>query len=245
VVASDRLPAPRRGEWRSLVREREQSFEEYVRVCSNRKSPTRSRLVIVPLGDLEGRAAPTLGLLRDYGASFFGLDSSLAGAIPLLDAAHVPQRGQYNSSMILDDLADRTETDALVTLGVTDADLFSRGKRYVFGEGNLERRVGVCSFARLGPADGPLFRRRALRLMSHEAAHVLSLPHCVRRRCLMQGANTIEECDGHPLQPCDEDFRKLCWNTGLDPAKRAADLAAFYQALGWTAEGGFPGTDLG
>jgi archaemetzincin len=244
VVATDRLPPPRRGEWRSVVREREQSFEDYVRTCANRKSPSRSRLAIVPLGGLEARAAATLDLLREYGGLFFGLESVLSPGQPLPDAALVSQRGQYNSSMILDDLAGRAEPDALVTLAVTDADLFSRGKRYVFGEGNLERRVGVCSLSRLGPPEGPLFRRRALRLMSHEAAHVLSLPHCVRRRCLLQGANTLEESDGHPLEPCAEDFRKIRWNTGLDPERRAAGLRAFTAALGWAAESGFPRTDL-
>jgi archaemetzincin len=236
---ADRLPA-----WRSVVRERAQSYEDYVRDCANRKSARRSRLVILPLGGLESREPLILELMREYGAIFFGLEARLAAAAALPDAAHVPQRAQHNSSMILDDLAARVGADALITLAVTDADLFSRGKRYVFGEGNLERRVGIASLARLRTSDATLFRRRALKLMSHEAAHILSLPHCVRRRCLMQGANTLEESDRHPLQPCEEDFRKIQWNTGVDPARRAAGLAAFYRRQGWTGESGIAGTDL-
>lgn len=245
MVASDRLPPPRRGEWRSIIRERAQSYEDYVLEGVNRKSEARSRLVIVPLGGLEERAAALLSLMRDYGAAFFGLEARIAGGLPLPGAAHVPQRDQHNSSMILDELAGRTEAGALVTLAVTDADLFSRGKRYVFGEGNLERRVGLCSLARLATTDASLFRRRALKLMSHEAGHVLSLPHCVRRPCVMQGANTLEESDGQPLEPCAEDFRKIRWNTGVDPARRASGLRAIYETLGWSAESGFAGTDLG
>jgi archaemetzincin len=238
-MKADRLPAPRRGEWRSVVRERAQSFEEYARDCANRKSAAQSELVILPLGGLAGRAGPLLDLLRDYGALFFGLEARVAEDAPLLDAAHVPQRGQHNSSMILDELAGRLEAGALVTVAITDADLFSRGVRYVFGEGNLERRVGICSLARLATSDAALFRRRALKLLSHEACHILSLPHCVRRRCVMQGANTIEESDRHPMEPCAEDLRKIRWNTGVDLAQRAAGLRVFYERAGCGPESGF------
>ncbi|HLY11407.1 MAG TPA: archaemetzincin [Planctomycetota bacterium] len=244
-MVSDRLPAPRRGEWRSVVRECDQSFEAYVRDCANRKSATRSRLILLPLGDLASRFGPTLSLLRDYGSIFFGLDAQLGDAQAITDAAQVPQRSQYNSSMILDDLAERLDNQALITLAITDVDLFSRGTRYVFGEGTLERRVGICSLARLATPDESLFRRRALRLMSHEAGHILSLSHCVRRRCLMQGANTLEESDHQPLQPCAEDLRKLHWNTGVDLCRRADGLRDFYARLGWTGESGIVRADLG
>jgi archaemetzincin len=213
------LPPPRRGEWRSVVREREQSFDDYVRGCANRKTPARSVLRLQPLGPVE---PALLDLLRDYGAAFFGLDARVDPARPLPDAADVPKRGQHNSSMILDALAERVRGDALVTLAVTD--LFSRGKKYVFGEGDLERGVGVCSLSRLRSPDRTLFLRRALRLTTHEAGHILSIAHCVTRRCLMQGANTLEESDRHPLEPCSEDLRKIAWNTGVDPAQRKRKL---------------------
>ncbi len=244
-MGSAPLPAPRRGEWRSIVQEREQSFEEYVRDCANRKSAARFRLVILPLGGLAGRFGTLLELMREYAGIFFGLESCLGGDRELPDGAFVPQRRQHNSSMILDVLAAHLDDRALITLAVTDADLFSRGTAYVFGEGNLGRRVGICSLARLTTPEEPIFRRRALKLMSHEAAHILSLTHCVRRRCLLQGANTIEESDGHPLEPCDEDLRKLQWNTGVDLGRRAEGLRAFHRRLGWAGESGISGSDLG
>ena len=227
------LPPPRRGEWRSIIREREQSFDDYVRDCVNRKTGRRALLIVQPLGDVADRFGPLLRRMRDYGGTFFGLESRIVPSQPLPDAAQVPKRGQHNSSMILDALAGGIADEALITLAVTDADLFSRGVKYVFGEGNLARRVGVCSLARLATADEALFRRRALQLLTHEAGHILSIPHCVTRRCLMQGANTLEESDRHPLEPCKEDLRKIVWNTGVDPVRRERDLAAF-----------LPGVDL-
>lgn len=231
-MPADRLPPPRRGEWRSIIREREQSFDDYVRDCANRKSAGRSRLRILPLGDVADAHAPLLDLMREYGAIYFGLDAEVGAALPVPDAALVPQRRQHNSSMILDALAGRIGDDALITVAVTDVDLFSRGTKYVFGEGNLERRIGICSLARLGSADAALFRRRALKLLSHEAGHILSIPHCVSRRCVMQGANTLEESDRHPMQPCAVDLRKLAWNTGMDPVQRARALAVFTERNG-------------
>jgi len=231
-MTADRLPPPRRGEWRSVVRERAQSFEDYVRDCANRKTPRRRRLVLLPLGETGSRFAALLESLRDYGAAFFGLDARIDDPQPLPDAAHVPQRDQHNSSMVLDTLAERVADDALITVALTDVDLFSRGKRYVFGEGNLERRVGICSLARLRSPDAATFERRALRLTTHEAGHILSIAHCVERRCLMQGANTLEESDRQPLEPCDEDLRKIAWNTGVDPAHRSRALRVLLGRIG-------------
>lgn len=226
------LPPPRRGEWRSLFKEREQSYEDYLRRCKNRKTGTRYSFVLQPLGDVEGRIGALLTALQDYAAAFFGLETRLAPALPLADAAHVPQRDQHNSSMILDDLVVRAPHDAMVYLGLTDRDLFARGKRYVFGEGRLEDRVGIFSLARLRTAGPALLLRRALRLMSHEAGHLLAITHCVKRRCLMQGANTLEESDGQPLRLCREDLRKLEWNTGYGGIRRERALRACHRSLG-------------
>ena len=140
------LPPPKRGEWRSLVREREQGFDEYVRDCVNRRTPGRETLQVLPLGDVD---PDLLALIRDYGAAFFGLPARIGKAQEVPVAAYVGTRAQHNSSMILDALAERIDADALITLAVTGEDLFARGKKYVFGEGNLERRVGICSLARL------------------------------------------------------------------------------------------------
>ncbi|HLY74019.1 MAG TPA: archaemetzincin [Planctomycetota bacterium] len=235
----ERLPAPRRGEWRSVVREPEQSFEDYVRDCANRKSSIQSELVILPLGGVSFRWGPMLELLREYGAMFFGVEARVATDRELPDRAHVSPRDQHNSSMILDELAAHVTDPALITVAITDADLFSRGKKYVFGEGNLERRVGICSLARLRSSDELLVRRRALRLMSHEAGHILSITHCLRSRCLMQGANTLEEADRHPLEPCPEDLRKIQWNTGVNLVQRGAKLRVFHDRMGWSGESGF------
>jgi archaemetzincin len=232
----ERLAPPRKGEWRSLFHEPEQTFDDYVARCANRASAARRTFVLQPLGDLADRQAATLGRLRDYAAAFFGLEARIAPPLPLSVKAHVGPRDQYNSSIILADLAEGAPGDALVYLGLTSFDLFARGKKYVFGESSLEGRAGICSLARLEGSD-----RRALKLLTHEAGHLLSIAHCVTHRCVMQGSNTLEESDGHPLHLCPEDLRKLEWNTGIDRVGRYRRLQAFYRESGWAAEAAWIG----
>jgi archaemetzincin len=232
----ERLGPPRKGEWRSLFREREQTFDDYVAGGPPRRSGLRCGFSIQPLGSVSKRHAETIELMREYAEAYFGLEAGVLEPLPLFEKAHVPVRDQHNSSMILDELAARVPAKALVHLGVTDRDLFARGKKFVFGEGSLERRAAVCSLARLETADGALFLRRALKLMTHEAAHSLAIAHCVTRRCVMQGSNTMEESDGHPFQLCPEDLRKLEWSSGVDRAARARNLQAFYSRIGWREE---------
>jgi archaemetzincin len=227
----ERLAPPRKGEWRSLFHENEQTFEDYVARCVNRASAGRRAFVLQPLGDVARRRAATLVPMIEYAAAFFGLEARQAPPLPLFESAHVGPRGQYNSSMMLGDLAERAPSDAVVYLGVTDVDLFARGKKFVFGESSLEGRAGICSLARLESSD-----RRALKLLSHEAGHLLSIAHCVTHRCVMQGSNSLEESDGQPLHLCPEDLRKLEWNSGVDRRERYRKLQEFYRSRGWEAE---------
>ena len=220
----ERLAPPRRGEWRSLFQERPQSFEDYVARCANRRTSGRAAFVLQPLGAV----AADVAAMADYAAAFFGLEARVLAPIPLPESAHVFPRDQHRSSDILSHLADRAPADALVYLGITERDLFAPGKKFVFGEGSLKGRTGVCSLARLEGSD-----RRALKLMTHEAGHILSIAHCTAWRCVMQGSNTLEESDGHPLHLCPDDLRKLAWNTGVDLVSRYRALAALYSRLRW------------
>lgn len=232
----ERLAPPRRGEWRSLFHEEEQTFDDYVARCANRRTDARAALLLQPLGTVAERHGATLARMGEYAAAFFGLETRILAPLPLSEQAHIFPRDQHKSSAILVELADRAPADALVFLGIADRDLFAPGKKFVFGEASLERRTGVCSLARLESPDRGLFERRALKLMTHEAGHILSIAHCVTHRCVMQGSNTLEESDGHPLHLCPGDLRKLAWNTGVDPVERYHRLERIYSKLDWRAE---------
>ena len=70
--------------------------------------------------------------------------------------------------------------------------------------------------------------RRACKVLTHEIGHTLGLTHCVFYECVMNGSNTLEETDEHPLIDCPVCHRKLLFNIGFDPSKRFAALRDFY-----------------
>jgi archaemetzincin len=139
-----------------------------------------------------------------------------------------PSRGQYHATALIRHLTDRLPPDALVVAGITSKDLYTDGLNFVFGEGSLTWRCGVYSLVRYERADDQLFTRRALKLLAHEAGHILSIEHCVTYKCVMQGANTLAEDDRHPIHLCPIDLQKVLWNTGADRDDRYRRLRELY-----------------
>jgi archaemetzincin len=232
----ERLGAPRPGEWLYTFREDGQTFDDYAADCANRRTPARGVFYLQPLGDAGSRYRETLERMREYAEAFFDLPARISEPLPMFDHGYVPQRDQYNATMLIGQLTDRAPADALVYIGITGKDLFSKGLNFVFGEGSLRDRTGVYSLARYENPDPKLFLRRALKLMSHEVGHILSLQHCVYYKCVMQGANSLAEDDRHPLHLCPVDLRKLQWNTGFDVRRRYGALLDFYRKAGFDAD---------
>jgi len=229
-----KLGPPKPGEWRAQFREPAQSYEKYIAGAVNRKSDERTTFYLQPLGNAGTAYREMLERMRLYAEAFFGVPAKVLEPIPLPDDALEAKRSQYNATKIIGHLADRLPKDALVYIGIAEKDLTSEGLNFVFGEASLEARTGLCSLARLEGSD-----RRALKLMTHEAGHILSIAHCTAWRCVMQGSNTLKESDGHPLHLCPDDLRKLEWNTGVDPVSRYRALAALYSRWKWQEDAGW------
>jgi archaemetzincin len=238
--------APRPGDWLAVVREPGQTFEEYIAACANRRCPHRTTIYLQPLEvppnrrsyvvGADERHARALETLREYAEAFFGVPARLLDPIPMFEDVFDADRSQSDASAILDRLAERMPPDALVCAGITADDLYTKGLNFVFGLGSLASRTGVYSLRRYQTQDDARFARRALKLMSHELGHILSIQHCTAYRCVMQGANSLQEEDGQPVHLCPIDLRKLEWNTGFDRADRYRRLGAFYRRLGLDAD---------
>jgi archaemetzincin len=227
-------PGP--GDWLRHFPEPGQTEEQYRAAGPNRRTGTRHTFYLQPLGDASEKHPVLLSRMRDYAEAFFGLPAKRLPAIPLFEETWVPERAQHNSTRLIARLAERVPPDALVYAGFTTQDLYSQGLNFVFGEGSLAGRCGVYSLHRYGSPDPALFLRRVLKLMSHEAGHILSIAHCVRFKCVMQGANSLREDDRHPMHLCPVDLAKLAWNTGVDPTSRYRRLLEFYRTAGLEPE---------
>ncbi len=244
------LPPPRSGDWLHSFPEEEQTVGQYRLSCRNRKSAVRTTIYLQPMGVFDERYTKTIEAMREYAEIFFGVPAKVRDPIPLPDKCLIMPRGQYNATMLIDHLREGLPVDALAVAGITNKDLFSNGLNFVFGEGSLAGRRGVYSLVRyerfdsrgfdaaLAPRrpDEIKFLWRSLQLLSHEVGHIFSIGHCVKWKCVMCGANSLEEGDRHPLHLCPDDLKKLQWNTDFDVAARYGRLADFYARSGLEAE---------
>jgi archaemetzincin len=231
-----RLGPPRPGEWRFSFPEEPQSFEQYAAGPVNRRCAHRTTFYLQPLGGAGARYRETLERMRVYAEAFFGVPAKVLDPIPMFEETLAEERGQYDATRIIGRLLERIPADALVCMGITEKDLYSKGLNFVFGEGSLHHRCGVYSLTRYETDDVPLFTRRSLKLLSHEAGHILSIHHCVTWSCVMQGANSLTEEDGQPMHLCPVDLRKVLWNGGLDCEERHRKLLGLYRQWGLAPE---------
>jgi archaemetzincin len=236
---------PLADDWLATHGEPQQSFEQYVREGPIRPTAERRVIVLQPLGTFSREDDALVETLRAYLEAFFQLETRVA-PVMALPALGKRARGegrdafvQFRADVLLEQvLAPRLPKDAACFLGITTSDLFPDPSwNFAFGMASLDRRVGVYSLARLQPhpplppeIDMASARsaslRRALMVLSHETAHMFSLPHCRHYECLMNGMNSFEELDRGTPWLCPECLRKLQWNLAFELRKRYDDLRA-------------------
>lgn len=133
---------------------------------------------------------------------------------------------QYKTSKILKYMSKHKPSDGFCMIAALKTDLYpSDSWNYVFGEADLEERVGVFSFARYYDSffsNNPqkdnmdLVFYRSCKVMVHELGHQFGMDHCTYYSCLMNGANNLEESDRDQLQLCPICLRKLQFMLDFD-----------------------------
>jgi archaemetzincin len=142
-----------------------------------------------------------------------------------------PERRQWNSSLILKEVALRVPVDATRLLVVTEVDLFIPMLSFVFGQAQLGGRAALVSSARLRPefygmpANEPLFVSRLVKEVIHEMGHTFGLVHCPDTGCPMSLSTSIRQVDqkGSDFCPsCLVTLKETAVNTGTtDQAERS------------------------
>lgn len=244
-----RLAPPQPGEWLAEHPEQGQTYRQYV--GSRPTVPDRQRRVIYvqPLGDFTPGQRRIVSAAADYLHAFFDLpvvtrDHLSLEVIPR--SARRPGTGQVLTTYVLDKvLKARLPKDAMASIAFTSADLWpGEGWNFVFGQASLSDRVGLWSIHRFGNPDESKegyqrCLRRTLACASHETAHMFSLPHCTLFECNICGSNSLAESDRRPTWLCPHCLAKLCWATGMKPARHYERLAAAARALGLDQEQAF------
>src|SRR6185369_10046975 len=202
------------GDWRHRFHEPAQDFAEYRSTLVNWKCAHRTTFYIQPIGNAGTCYREVMERMRLYAEAFFGVPAKVLDPIPMFEDTVDAKRGQYDADQLINRLARRCPEDALVYIGITEKDLFVPGLNFVFGVGDRRQRSGIYSLTRYETDELPLFTRRSVNLLGHEAGHILSINHCVEYSCIMQGANSLEEHDSHPMHLCPVDLQKVLLNTG-------------------------------
>lgn len=227
------------GSWLESYPEPGETFAAYADAGPTRPTAERRILYFQPIGTFSPEQLRVVEQTADYVARFFQLPVT---TLPTLPSSTVPASGrrrhQLLTTYILETvLTPKVPADAIAVLGLTAEDLYpGEGWNFVFGEASIVDRVGVWSIHRYGRPGDPIYLRRTLNTAVHELGHMLSLNHCVGWACVMAGSNSLEESDTAPASLCPTCLQKVTYNVGLDPAKRAAQLAEFFADAGLDAE---------
>jgi archaemetzincin len=246
-------PIPRMSyDWLSIHQEPGQTFAQFVRAKPNRPGLRRHRIYLQPLGVFPPGAGPSFQKLRDLTEAFFQMDVVVRPPLPLEGAGLTTRKNwpmghaQYRTGDLLRFLGQRIPGDAYAVLGLTMEDLYPDEQwNFVFGQASTRARVGIYSFARYDPrfygeARPPgwqtMLLRRSCKVLAHETSHMFGIHHCTTFHCLMNGSNSLEETDQHPLELCPVDLRKLHHSIGFDVIGRFEDLRDFSKREGFDQE---------
>jgi archaemetzincin len=236
--AEDALPLgkPAPGDW---LAEHSEPGQTYPAFAAERPRQQRAGLRPVSVAWL-GPKGPRWAADVEAAARFLGLlFQAPVRKLATVPDAGLPARpresgqGQLHAGAALERLKPLLPKDGASLVSFTAADLYPDDSwSFVFGLASLGGRAAVLSVARLWDGARTVRLRRLLRTAGHEAGHAWGLKHCIHRRCLMNGFNSLSELDRGSLALCPICLRKLAWGGGIDVVRQNAELAEFLNAQG-------------
>ncbi len=162
------------------------------------------RVLVTPVGPID---PALLTHIRRAVEACFGLDTGMVDLLSNIEFAYHPDRRQYHTTPVLEQLAEKAPHNAAKILAVTDVDLFIPILTHVYGEAQLGGRACIVSTYRLrtpseraaagaGPFD------RIIKESIHELGHTFQLRHCPETSCIMHYCRSEADVDKKSDQLC-------------------------------------------
>jgi archaemetzincin len=161
-------------------------------------------IIVSPIGDF---TTELLDRVRAEIKRIYAFPTEVRSLLEDLEFAFHPNRNQYHSTPILEQLARNAPTDAIKVLALVQVDLFIPILTHVYGEAQLGGKACVVSTIRLNEGHRSLdtqepYLSRIIKEAIHELGHTFKLRHCPEHTCLMHYCRNEDDVDRKSDQLC-------------------------------------------
>ncbi len=189
-------------------------FLLFTTILSKAEPAKKTIIAIQPLGEVKQER---IDIVKKGLEAAFGLKVETIEAKPLPKEAWYEPRSRYRAEKLLTFLDEKSEAKYRIVIGLTSKDISTTKDEHedwgIFGLGELDGRVCLVSTFRLNArgADEAKLRERMRKVAIHEVGHVMGLPHCPTKGCVMRDAEssilTVDEETGEFCEKC----KARCW----------------------------------
>ena len=233
--------AARPDDWLYTRKVINQSLDDYIMARPTGIDSVRKKIYIMLIGDFDSAQKDIAFITAQYLQAFYGLETRV---IEMKKSFAVSPKSRNNpgsgqlqlsASYLMDSVLQRQlPIDAAVLLGLTTIDLYPGNNwNYIFGLGSSKERVGVLSIYRFGDPnkenDKEICLLRTIKTATHEMGHILSLPHCSKFECCMNGSNTLSELTNKPTYFCPDCLIKISSDLKYDVREHLQQMKNFWQ----------------
>lgn len=172
----------------------------------------KMEIEIIPFELIE---TSVLDYLKMNLAEVFNARVSVGEAQLVPEYAYNKKRGQYFSSVILQNLLKIKDDRQKKILAIIDRDLYVPQLNFVFGEADPSHGVCIISLTRLHQSyyglseDRDLFLKRSLKEAVHEIGHLVHLGHCPLPSCVMHFSNSLLDTDRKDYHFCSDCRKRI------------------------------------
>ena len=212
-----------------------QTFEEFLKLWRQNGIPRgrRNVLAVSIQASLRSRWPEMCQSAMSIVSAYFGLPARLSEMGLENLKKHPERQNQVESRTILERLISDVRSEDLAAIGIIAEDLCPTDQgNFVFGECVMEESWCVVSSHRLlenASRTDSAQQLRFFKILTHEIAHLLGLPHCVNFQCNMNGKNCLAEVDEDPFDMCPECTAKICFACNYEVHERATKLQDIMQ----------------